>query len=55
VSEGDTLRFIDGYTIKLPKPKGRVFAFDMRLWSHGLPYTGTIVTKEHALVPFVLK
>jgi hypothetical protein len=43
--EGDEVHFVDGYTIKLPKPHGRIFVFDMRMWSHGGPYVGTIVSK----------
>jgi hypothetical protein len=43
--EGDEVRFPDGYTIKLPKPRGRIFVFSMRMWTRGGPYTGTIVSK----------
>ncbi len=46
VDEGDTLVFEDGYKVLLPKPTGRVFAFDMRLWRKGLPYAATLATKR---------
>jgi hypothetical protein len=46
VEEGDTLVFEDGYKMLLPKPAGRIFAFDMRLWHKGLPYTATLSTKH---------
>jgi hypothetical protein len=46
VDEGDTLIFEDGYKMLLPKPAGRVFAFDMRLWQKGLPYSATLSTKR---------
>ncbi len=55
VAEGDQVNFPDGYTIKLPKPNGRVFAFDMRIWSHGLPYNGSLITKDKLVYPFYLK
>jgi hypothetical protein len=46
VEEGDTLVFEDGYKIALPRPTGRVFSFDMRIWRKGLPYGGNVVTKR---------
>lgn len=46
VEEGDALLFEDGYKVVLPKPSGHVFAFDMRLWSKGLPYSANLVTKR---------
>jgi hypothetical protein len=55
VAEGDQVNFPDGYTVKLPKPNGRVFAFDMRIWTHGLPYNGSIITKDKLVFPFYLK
>ena len=41
VAEGDAVLFEDGYKIVLPKPSGRLFAFDIRLWRKGLPYNAT--------------
>jgi hypothetical protein len=55
VNEGDEVHFPDGYDIKLPKPKGRIFSFDIRLWSKGTPYSGSIVTKDHLILPLVIK
>ena len=46
ILEGDELKCEDGYSLKLPKPKARVFGFDMRLWSKGLPYTCSISSKR---------
>lgn len=54
-SEGDEIHFPDGYAITLPKPNGRVFAFNMRLWLHGFPYTGSLVTKGKLVFPFYLR
>ncbi|MFN2462057.1 MAG: dihydropteroate synthase, partial [Candidatus Velthaea sp.] len=53
--EGDDLRFQDGYTVKLPKPKGRVFAFDIRVWSHGVPYAATITSKKGVQTSFMVR
>ena len=55
VDEGDTLLFEDGYKMLLPKPVGRVFAFDMRLWRKGLPYTATLTTKRGQSYPISLR
>ncbi|GAC1535957.1 MAG: hypothetical protein NVS2B17_06860 [Candidatus Velthaea sp.] len=52
--EGDEVRFSDGYTVKLPKPRGRVFALDLRLWSRGLPYSGSVIIKKGVAIPFVI-
>jgi len=46
LEEGDSLVFEDGYKIVLPKPAGRVFTFDVRIWHKGLPYGGTLITKK---------
>jgi hypothetical protein len=46
IEEGDSLVFEDGYKIVLPKPAGRVFTFDVRIWHKGLPYAATLVTKK---------
>jgi hypothetical protein len=46
VEEGDSLLFEDGYKVLLPKPTGRVFVFDIRLWHRGLPYAATLVNKR---------
>jgi hypothetical protein len=46
VAEGDAVVFEDGYKILLPKPSGRLFAFDIRLWRKGLPYNASVVTKR---------
>ncbi len=55
VEEGDAVVFEDGYTLKLPKPSHRVYAFDMRMWSHGIPYTGEIVTKAGRHIPLIIR
>lgn len=55
VEEGDAILFEDGYRIGLPKATGRVFAFDMRLWRKGLPYSGVIITKRGQNFPIVLR
>jgi hypothetical protein len=46
LEEGDSLVFEDGYKVVLPKPAGRVFTFDVRIWRKGLPYGATLVTKK---------
>ncbi len=55
VFEGDTLKFEDGYFVKLPKPARRVFNFDVRIWSNGLPYSGEIVTRTGTHIPLILR
>jgi hypothetical protein len=55
VEEADTLLFEDGYKLLLPKPSGRVFTFDMRLWQKGLPYSATLVTKRGQNYPISLR
>jgi hypothetical protein len=55
VAEGDALLFEDGYKILLPKPSGRVYTFDMRLWHKGLPYSATVVTKRGQTYPLSLR
>ena len=55
VEEGDTLLFEDGYKIVLPKPSGRLFTFDMRLWRKGLPYSANLVTKKGLNYPISLR
>jgi hypothetical protein len=54
VQGGDELRFEDGYAVRLPAPHGIVYAFDVRLWGHGLPYRGTITNAQHVRIPFVI-
>ncbi|MEA2669024.1 MAG: large repetitive protein, partial [Chloroflexota bacterium] len=46
LDEGDSVVFEDGYKIVLPRPAGRVFTFDFRVWRKGLPYGATLVTKK---------
>ncbi|HEX3465266.1 MAG TPA: carboxypeptidase-like regulatory domain-containing protein [Candidatus Elarobacter sp.] len=55
VEEGDAILFEDGYKVLLPKPTGHVFAFDMRLWHKGLPYSGSILTKRGQSYPLSLR
>jgi len=55
VSEGDTMLFEDGYKVTLPKPSGHVFAFDIRIWNKGLPYSATIVPKRGPSYPIILR
>ncbi|TAM88449.1 hypothetical protein EPN42_09350 [bacterium] len=55
VEPGDVVRFEDGYTFKLPEPRGVLYAFDVHLWSHGLPYRGTIENHEGRRFPIVLQ
>jgi len=55
VEEGDTLLFEDGYKIALPKPSGHLFVFDVRVWSKGLPYAATVVTKRGRSYPLILR
>lgn len=55
VDEGDTLLFEDGYKVPLPKPAGRVFTFDIRLWHKGLPYGAVLVTKRGQQYPLSLR
>ncbi|MDQ6929224.1 MAG: hypothetical protein M3126_00980 [Candidatus Eremiobacteraeota bacterium] len=50
---GQKIVFADGYTVTLPPGRGRLFSFEVRIWSHGLPYPGTISTR-HGAVPIVL-
>ncbi|TAM75270.1 hypothetical protein EPN44_09445 [bacterium] len=54
VQPGDVVRFEDGYAFKLPEARGEMYTFDVRLWSHGLPYHGTIVNKAGKAYPFAL-
>jgi hypothetical protein len=51
VAEGDAVLFEDGYKVLLPKPTGRLFAFDIRLWRKGLPYAASVVTKRGQTYP----
>ena len=53
--EGDTLQFEDGYKITLPKPTGHLFVFDVRIWSRGLPYAATLLTKRGPTYPLSLR
>lgn len=55
VEEGDTVVFEDGYKIVLPRPAGRTFAFEMRLWRKGLPYSATVITKRGHNYPLILR
>lgn len=55
LSEGDTVLFEDGYKVLLPKPSGRLFVFDVRLWERGLPYSASIVTKRGQNYPISLR
>ena len=55
VAEGDSVLFEDGYKIVLPKPSGRLFAFDIRLWRKGLPYAASVVTKRGQTYPISLR
>lgn len=55
VAEGDAVVFEDGYKILLPKPSGRLFAFDIRLWRKGLPYAASVVTKRGQSYPISLR
>jgi hypothetical protein len=55
LDEGDAVLFEDNYKVVLPKPAGRVFTFDIRVWRKGLPYSGTLVTKKGQIYPFVLR
>ncbi|MDQ6925441.1 MAG: carboxypeptidase-like regulatory domain-containing protein, partial [Candidatus Eremiobacteraeota bacterium] len=55
VAEGDAVLFEDGYKILLPKPTGRLFAFDIRLWRKGLPYAASVVTKRGQSYPISLR
>lgn len=53
--EGDSLLFEDGYKIALPKPVGHLFVFDVRIWSRGLPYSATLLTKRGPTYPISLR
>lgn len=55
VEEGDALVFEDGYKIVLPKPTGRSFTFDIRVWHKGLPYAATLLTKHGKQYPLSLR
>jgi hypothetical protein len=55
IEEGDAVVFEDGYKVVLPKPAGRMFNFDMRLWRKGLPYAGSVVTKRGQSYPLSLR
>jgi hypothetical protein len=55
LAEGDTVVFQDGYKVLLPKPNGRLFVFDVRLWERGLPYSATVVTKRGQNYPISLR
>jgi hypothetical protein len=55
VEEGDAVVFEDGYKVLLPKPSGHLYAFDIRLWRHGLPYSGSVVTKRGQTYPLSLR
>ena len=54
VEGGDKLVFEDGYAVALPKPKGQLFSFDIRLSDRGLPYHGTITTKAGKKIAFLI-
>jgi hypothetical protein len=54
-SAGDRLTFEDGYAITLPKPRGQIFAFDVRIGNRGLPYHGTISTKSGKRISFAIE
>jgi hypothetical protein len=43
--EGDVVRFEDGQSVRLPKPHGRSFELDVRLWARGLPYSATVTAR----------
>lgn len=53
VAAGQKIVFQDGYTVTLSPGRGRLFSFEVRIWSHGLPYSGTIATGRGP-VPIVL-
>ncbi len=55
IAEGDAVLFEDGYKIVLPKPSGRLFAFDIRIWRRGLPYAANVVTKRGQSYPLTLR
>lgn len=55
VAEGDTVLFEDGYKVVLPKPTGRTFVFDIRVWQKGLPYSASVVTKHGQQYPLSLR
>jgi hypothetical protein len=55
VEEGDTILFEDGYKVALPKPRGHLFQFDIRVWSKGLPYSATVLTKRGPSYPIILR
>jgi hypothetical protein len=55
IAEGDAVLFEDGYKVLLPKPSGRLFAFDIRLWRKGLPYAASVVTKRGQTYPITLR
>ena len=55
LEEGDSLVFEDGYKIVLPRPAGRVFNFDVRIWRKGLPYGATLVTKRGQNFALILR
>lgn len=54
VEEGDLVAFEDGQQIKLPKPRGNVYAFAVRV-PHALPFRGIIFTKRGERIPFVIQ
>lgn len=55
VAEGDVLLFEDGYKVLLPKPTGRLFNLDIRLWRKGLPYSASLTTKHGQAYPISLR
>ncbi|MDE2573521.1 MAG: hypothetical protein KGM44_13485 [bacterium] len=55
VEPGDVVRFEDGYTFKLPAPRGQLYAFDVRLWARGLPYRGSVENNAGKKFSFVLE
>jgi hypothetical protein len=55
LEEGDYVTFQDGYRIRLPKPRGRIFDFEIRLWRKGLPYTAQLTTRAGHTYPIVLR
>ncbi len=54
VEDGDLVAFESGEQIKLPKPRGNVYAFTVRV-THALPFRGIIFTKRGERIPFVIQ
>lgn len=53
VEQGDPVRFSDGETVRLPKPNGRVFIFDVRLAR--VPDVGEITSKMGVKLPISIR